>query len=72
MERASGAKPFYLIIRLLPDCEVRSRTAELSACTAERFYQPKRQLFIDLRTEADCPLPAQNLPLAFKQIVMNE
>jgi len=34
-------------------------TAEMLAVTAKRSDRPKRQLFIDLRTEADSPLPAQ-------------
>lgn len=29
------------------------------ATAAKRFDRPKRQLFIDLRTEGDSPLPAQ-------------
>jgi hypothetical protein len=32
------------------------------AATANRSDLPKRQLFIDQRTEADSPLPAQKLP----------
>ena len=33
--------------------------------TAKRSYRPKRQLFINPRTEADSPLPAQLHPLRF-------
>jgi hypothetical protein len=38
------------------------RTTVLLAATAKRSDRPKRQLFIDPRTEADSQLPAQNKP----------
>ena len=37
----------------------------LLAATANRSDRPKRQLFIDLRSEADNLLPGQMLPFHF-------
>jgi hypothetical protein len=40
--------------------------SEMLAATANRSERLKPQLFIDLRTEADCPLTAQYRPSMFR------